>query len=171
MAEVTHPRPLAEIDDRAGFDCGRESLNNWFRRHAWANHVEGISRVNVICAVDSGAVAGFVTLSAAQIERSFLPKPLQRNRPDPLPATLLGQLAVRKDFQGPGPARSLMIFALTAAARAAESVGSFAVIIHPLDENLRMLYAKWGFVDLPNDPGRAMILRMVDLKKSDINDH
>jgi hypothetical protein len=32
MAEVA-PRPLAEDDGRNHFDCGRESLNAWFRRH------------------------------------------------------------------------------------------------------------------------------------------
>jgi len=93
VAEVTLPRPLAENDDRNAFDCGRESMNGWFRRHAWANHASGASRVNVICEASSARIVGYVTLSAAQIERAFLPKAQQRNRPDPLPATLLGQLA------------------------------------------------------------------------------
>jgi len=90
---ITPPRPLAETDDRDLFDCGRESLNIWFRRHAWANQAGGASRVNVIADATSGRIIGYVTLSAAQIERAFLPKPQQRNRPDPLPVTLLGQLA------------------------------------------------------------------------------
>ena len=42
-------RPLSEIDDRARFGCGRESLNHWFQRHGWANHAAGISRRNVSC--------------------------------------------------------------------------------------------------------------------------
>ena len=87
--KVTPPRPLAETDDRLAFDCGRESLNNWFRRHAWANHAGGASRVNVICEAATGAIVGYVTLSAAQIERAYLPKSQQRNRPDPVPVTLL----------------------------------------------------------------------------------
>jgi hypothetical protein len=41
MAEVAPPRPLAEDDERNHFDCGRDSLNAWFRRHAWHNHVSG----------------------------------------------------------------------------------------------------------------------------------
>jgi hypothetical protein len=69
VAEVGPPRPLREDDDRDAFDCGRESLNAWFRRHAWHNQVAGISRVNVICDSAKGAIAGYVTLSAAQIER------------------------------------------------------------------------------------------------------
>ncbi len=90
---MTPPRPLAQDDDRGEFDCGRESINVWFRRHAWENHASGASRVNLIADAASGRIVGYVTLSAAQIERAFLPKPQQRNRPDPLPATFLGQLA------------------------------------------------------------------------------
>jgi GNAT superfamily N-acetyltransferase len=166
MAEVAPPRPLAENDDRNGFDCGRESMNLWFRRHAWSNHAAGISRVNVICEAATARIVGYVTLSAAQIERAALAKSHQRNKPDPLPATLLGQLAVHKDHQGKGYARSLLLFALRTALRASRDVGSFAVILHPLDDPLREFYARWGFQDLPFDPRRAMIARMVDLERN-----
>ena len=102
-------RSLAESDAREAFDCGRESLNLWFRRHAWANQTSSASRVTVL-ADETGRIAGFVALSAAQIERAFLPKPLQRNRPDPIPVTLLGQLAVDRGFQGQGHAASLLFY-------------------------------------------------------------
>ncbi|MGP0061790.1 MAG: GNAT family N-acetyltransferase [Beijerinckiaceae bacterium] len=163
---VTPPRPLAETDDRNLFDCGRESLNNWFRRHAWANHILAISRVYVIADGTSGRIVGYVSLSAAQIERAYLPKPQQRNRPDPVPATLLGQLAVDKDFQGQGYATSLLFYALKAALRSADLVASTGVITHPLDDSVRGFYTRWGFQDLPFDPRRAMMARMEDLQRS-----
>jgi ribosomal protein S18 acetylase RimI-like enzyme len=166
LAEVTPPRPLAENDDRSSFDCGRESLNNGFRRHAWQNHASGVSRANVICEAPRGAIAGYVTLSAAQIEREFLTKAHQRNKPDPVPATLLGQLAVDRAHQGRGHARSLLLFALTAAFGASRHVGSFGVITHPIDDEVRGFYSRFGFQDLPFDPKRAMIVRMADLEKS-----
>lgn len=169
MAEIDPPRPLAESDDRSGFDCGRESMNQWFRRHAWANHASGISRTNVICDVAAGRIVGYVTLSAAQIERAALPKSQQRNRPDPMPATLLGQLAVDRNFQGRGYARSLLLFALRTAFRASLDVGSFGVVTHPLDETARTFYGRWGFQDLPFDPRRAMIVRMVDLERNGLS--
>lgn len=166
MGGVTSPRPLAESDDRREFDCGRASINEWFRRHAWNNHVTGISRATVICDRDTGRIAGYVTLSAAQIEREFLAKAQQRNRPNPIPVTLLGQLAIDRTYQGQGHARSLLFFALTTALRASREVGSFGVITHPIDEATRALYVRWGFGDLPFDPKGAMIVRMVDLEKS-----
>jgi GNAT superfamily N-acetyltransferase len=165
---VTPPRPLVETDDRTAFDCGRDSLNTWFRRHAWSNHVAGTSRVNLICDAETNAIVGYVSLSAAQIERAFLRNALQRNRPDPLPVTLLGQLAIHKDHHGQGHAASLLLFALRTSVRASQSVGSIGVITHPIDDRVRAFYAKWGFQDLPFDPHRAMIVRMIDVVKSGI---
>jgi len=166
MAQVAPPRPLAEADERSRFDCGRESMNQWFRRHAWVNHAAGISRTNVICDAAAGTIIGYVTLSAGQIERAALPRPQQRNKPDPVPATLLGQLAVDSAWQGRGYARSLLHFALRTALRASRDVGSFGVFTHPLDDQARAFYARWGFQDLPFDPGGAMIVRMIDLERS-----
>ncbi|MDP3552890.1 GNAT family N-acetyltransferase [Methylocystis sp.] len=164
MAAVTPPRPLAESDDRSQFDCGRESLNSWFQRHAWANHASDMSRVSVIADAATGRVVGYVALSAAQIERAYLPKAQQRNRPDPVPVLLLGQLAVDQAYQGRGYAVDLLHYALKTALRVSESVGSMGVIAHPLDDSVRGFYARWGFQELPFDPRRAMIVRMADLR-------
>lgn len=164
MVKATAPRPLVEGDNRELFDCGRESLNAWFRRHAWSNHASGASRVNVIADPASGRIIGYVTLSACQIERSFLPKAQQRNQPDPLPVTLLGQLAVDKAYQGRKHAASLLQFALKTALRAAEIVGSVGVITHPLDDGVRGFYASWGFRELPFDPRRSMMVRTSELR-------
>jgi predicted N-acetyltransferase YhbS len=122
--------------------------------------------VYVLANAPSRRIAGYVTLSAAQMERTYLPKPQQRNQPDPLPVTLLGQLAVDKSYQGKRLAEALMQFALTTALHVADFVGSTGVITHPLDDDVRRFYAKWGFYDLPSDPRRAMIVRMVDLRKA-----
>jgi GNAT superfamily N-acetyltransferase len=166
MAEVTSPRPLAQDDDRFGFDCGRDSLNAWFRNHAWYNHASGISRTSVIRDADTGSIAGFVTLSAAQIEREFLAKAHRRNKPNPVPATLLGQFAIGGAYQRQGHASSLLRFALVTALRASRDVGSFGVLTHPIDDEARAFYRHHGFDDVPYDPKRSMMVRMIDLEKS-----
>jgi GNAT superfamily N-acetyltransferase len=127
-----------------------------------------VSRVNVIC--NARGIDGYVTLSAAQIERASLTKSQQRNKPDPLPATLLGQLAVHKDYQGQGYAAALLLFALRLALRASQDVASWGVLTHPLDDDLRAFYARHGFQDLPFDTRRAMAMRMADLLPSGIAD-
>ncbi|MDB5439218.1 MAG: N-acetyltransferase [Caulobacteraceae bacterium] len=166
MAGLTPPRPLAEDDDRLGFDCGRDSLNQWFRRRAWHNQQAGVSRTSIVCEPRSGLIVGYVSLSAAQIERAHLPKADQRNRPDPLPAILLGQLAVDLRWQGRGYSRSLLVFALTTAVRLSRDIGCFGVLTHPLDETVEAFYRKFGFEALAFDAGRSMIVRIKDLEKS-----
>lgn len=141
-------------------------MNHWFRRHGWANHAAGVSRVNVICDTATDRIVGYVTLSAAQIERSSLLKSHRRNLPSPLPATLLGQLAVHREFQARGYARLLLLFALRTALRASQDVASWGVITHPLDDAVRQFYARHGFQDLAFDPHRAMVVRIADLKKN-----
>ena len=122
--------------------------------------------MNIITDAATGQIAGYVTLSAAQIERALLPRPQQRNRPDPVPATLLGQLAVDVTFQSQGHAASLLMFALRTALVASETIGSMGVLTHPLDDGVRGFYVRWGFQDLPFDPRRAMFVRMADLRLS-----
>ena len=107
-----------------------------------------------------------VVRSTAQVQRAWLPNAQQRNRPDPMPAILLGQVAVDLRWQGQGIARSLMFYALTTAVRLSEQVGCFCVLTHPLDDDVRALYAAFGFEDLPFDPARSMAVRIADLVRS-----
>ena len=165
-AAFAPPRPLAADDDTAAFDCGRDALNHWFRRHAWRNQELGVSRTTVICDAEASSIVGYVSLSTAQIERAWLPKSQQRNRPDPMPAILLGQLAVDLRWQRQGIARSLMFYALTTAVRLSGQFGCFCVLTHPLDDDVRALYAAFGFQDLPFDPARSMAVRIADLVRN-----
>jgi len=99
----------------------------------------------VTCDAATGEIAGYVALSAAQIEREYLPKAARRNQPDPLPAILLGQLAIDLRYQGRGCARSLMWFALTTAVRLSKDIGCFGVVTHPIDDSVRAFYTRYGF--------------------------
>jgi predicted N-acetyltransferase YhbS len=166
MGEVAPPRPLVADDERDAFDCGRESLNGWFRRHAWRNQQSGASRTSVIADKTTCEIAGYVSLSMSQIKTTWLPKADQRNQPDPLPALLLGQLAIDLDHQGQGHAASLMAFVLATTFRISEEVGCFALITHPLDEGIRAFYRKFGFADLPHDSMRCMAVKITDLRTS-----
>jgi predicted N-acetyltransferase YhbS len=166
MAGLTPPRPLAGDDNRESFDCGRDSINPSFRRHAWRNQQSGVTRTNIVCDANTGAIVGCVALCAAQFQREFLPKSAQRNQPYPIPAVVLAQLAIDRRDQGRGYARSIMWFALTTSARFSKDVGFFGVLTHPLDNDLRAFYRGFGFEDLPFDRGRAMIVRVADLERN-----
>lgn len=164
MARLKPPRPLEDGDDRGDFECGRESMNQWFRRHAWHNQQAGLSRTTVLCDAESGAIVGYVTLSTGHVEREFLAKSAQRNKPTEIPVFLLGQLAVDRRHQGTGIARSLLFYALKTSVVVARRIGCFGVLTHPLDDEVRGFYRRFGFEDLPHDPRRSMIVRIKDLE-------
>lgn len=103
MAGLTRPRPLTAHDDRNAFDCGRESLNQWLRRHPWHNQEASVTRTSVMCDAASQAIAGFVALSAAQIERAHLPKSTERNRPSPFRRCRWASLRVTGSTRAAGP--------------------------------------------------------------------
>lgn len=168
MGTLSPPRPLREDDPREDFDCGRESVNLWFRRHAWRNHASGVSRVNVVA--HGAHIAGFVSLSMGEIRREALPKPARRNAPDPIPVALLGQLGIAMAWQRSGLGTSLLRYAMLTALAASRQVGGLGIILHPLDDALRAYYAKFGFEALPGDPRGAMIVRFRDLEASGFGD-
>lgn len=165
MGALSKPRPLEANDNRNLFDCGRPSLNTWFQTHAWRNQQLGTSRTNVICN-ETGKIVAYISLTAAEIKREYLPKAQQRNRPENIPAVLLGQLAVDLDYQGQGIAQSLLFFAFHTAIKISEQIGCACLITHPLDEAARNFYKHWGFVDNPFDPKGSMVIKISDLKSN-----
>jgi len=59
-----------------------------------------------------------------------------------------------------------MFYALNTAVRLSDQIGCFCVLTHPLDDEVRALYAAFGFEDLPFDSARSMAVRIADLVRS-----
>ena len=138
-------------------------MNQWFQRHARRNQEAELSRTTILAEAGSGRIIGYVTLSAGHIEREYLPRSQQRNRPNNIPIILLGQLAVDLHFQRRGYARQLLLHSLKTAVALSRELGCFGVLTHPLDEEARAFYRRFGFDGLPFDPHRSMIVRIRDL--------
>ena len=148
------PRPLRPDDDIAGFDCGREELNEWLVRRALRSERERDARTYVTCENTSGRVAGYYCLSAFSVGRSMAPGSLSRNAPDPIPAVLLGRLAVDREFQGARLGTSLLHDAVLNATTAAERIGLRALIVDALDDGAAAFYARRAFRPFPGQPLR-----------------
>ncbi len=118
----------------------------------------------MVCTDPDDGIAGCIALSAARSERAWLPRRAQRNRPAPIPAILLGRLAVDRDHRKKGYAASLVQFAFATAVRLAADIGCYGVLTHPLDEELRAFYVRFGFRDLPFGPRRGMFVRIAGLE-------
>ena len=75
-----------------------------------------------------------------------------------LPVTLLGRLAVDERYKGKGIGSFLLIDALRKSFEiSTTSIGSMAVITHPIDEEATAFYLKYGFIKLP-DSGKMFLL-------------
>jgi GNAT superfamily N-acetyltransferase len=161
------PVPLTSSHLITDFDCGVDSLNEWLGKRAWKNHVLDVSRTFVVCDRESekcglglcpsGApfqdiVIGYYCLSSAAIDRVELPKAKQRNMPDPIPAALIGRLAVDLRYQGRKIGVSLLQDALCRIITASQSIGVAYILVHALDDGAKRFYEINGFTAIPERP-------------------
>ena len=108
--------------------------------------------------MDSNLVAGYYTLSAAEIELGLLPDAVRKRLPryPALPALLLGRLAVDHRFRGQGMGRRLLYDAFRRVSDIAEQAGVFALIVDAKDDEARTFYIRFGF-ELTDDPMKLRI--------------
>lgn len=143
-------RRLEELDRVEAFDCGDDPLNNYLKRHAWANQQKSSMSVTYV-AVDEDAprsVLGYFTLATASVPRDALPKKYVRGLPPyDLPLILLARLAVDRRFSGKGLGHALISEAFKIALRVADDVGCRCIITDAYRDRIQW-YARYGFVPL-----------------------
>ena len=159
MTTFSQPRALQRGDHAGTFDCGVASLNSWFRTLALKNQASGGSRTFVTGA-DDGTIAGYYCLSSFTVARESTGE-FGAGLPEPIPATLIGRLAVDLRFHGVGLGASLLQDAFLRAVQVSLQIGSAAIVVHTRDEAVVPLYERFGFARLPGD-GHTLILPMVD---------
>lgn len=151
---LSAPVPLTDHHDLDAFDSGEAELDSWLRKRARGNHAEGASRVYVTCdhEGDGRRVAGYYALASGSISQALAPGNFRRNMPNPIPAVVLGRLAVDKTWQGQGVGRSLMRDAALRTIHAADTIGIRGIVVHAISESARMFYLALGFKDSPGQP-------------------
>jgi GNAT superfamily N-acetyltransferase len=152
----SRPHPIAEDDDSSTFDSGEPDLDEYLRRRALPNHLQGGSRCYVSCR--DGRIAGYYALASASIQHRDLSGRYRRNMPDPVPAILLSRLAVDLKEQGSGLGKSLLRDAITRSVAAADIVGVRALLVHALHDRARAFYLKYDFEPSPTDPLHLVLL-------------
>lgn len=150
------PRPIAQDDDTSQFSCGDETLDRWLRRYALMNHVGGGARTYVT--TRGGKVAGYYALAATSIQRADATPRAAHGMPQPVPAVLLGRLAVSQKEQGRGLGRHLVRDAIIRTLNAAEIVGIRVLLVHAASEDVRRFYLRLDFEPSPTDPLHLMLL-------------
>mgnify|MGYP001162061471 CR=1 FL=1 len=128
-----------------GFDCGDGALNRWLHRYAKQNEANNFSRTHVL--VDGQTTLGFYTLSASSIDltaRDFG----SANAPDPIPAILLGRMAVSLEHQAQGNGKLMLVDALEKTQAVTEKAGVAVMLVHPKASAIDY-YLRFGFHRMP----------------------
>lgn len=156
MTSYSLPRPIAEDDDTTEFDSGEPSLDDYLRRRALANHVQGASRCFVTCR--DGRVVGYYALASASVQYRDVAGKVRRNMPDPVPVILLSRLAVDRTEQGSGLGKNLLRDAILRSVEASDIIGVRALLVHALNDIARAFYAHFDFEPSPTDPLHLLLL-------------
>jgi ribosomal protein S18 acetylase RimI-like enzyme len=141
---------------RAGFDCGSEPLNRYFKELV----TQDISRNLASCFVaydlvnDSSNVPplGYYTLSSASVAMLDLPSALTKKLPryPSVPTVRLGRLAVSVQAQGKGVGGILLVDAIQRTQRS--DIAAYAMVVDAKDEAAVRFYEHFGFVRFASLP-------------------
>jgi predicted N-acetyltransferase YhbS len=159
--KLSSPQPLSADHQVESFNSGTESLDLWLRKRALRNDATGASRTFVACS--SSNVVAYYSLASSVVTIDAAPGKFRRNMPDPIPAVLLGRLAVDQTCQGRGLGRALVQDAGLRVINAADLIGIRGMIVHAISEDAKAFYEAVGFEPSPLDPLLLMIT-LADLK-------
>jgi predicted N-acetyltransferase YhbS len=151
----TPPEPLAPDHDLEPFTSAVAALDEWLKRRARRNEMEGASRTFVTCI--GRRVIGYYSLAAGSVLHSAAIGKVRRNMPDPVPVVLLGRLAVDRTWQGKGLGADLLRDAVLRTVAAAGAIGVRAMLVHAISEDAKTFYERHGFRSSPIEPMMLMI--------------
>ena len=151
--------PLDSKHDRTGFQCGVEALDRYFKKQAKQDIKRRISRVFVATKQDKPkVVVGYYTLSTLSIELNQLPERLARKLPKhPVPAALIGRLAVSNPAQRRGVGKMLLADAIKRTLAVSDQVVIYAMVVDAINENAIGFYEQFGFTRLSDDSPRLFL--------------
>ena len=136
----------------------------------YLNILDSLPQENLYLDDDEETIIGYYTLSNASIPYDDVPEGLRKKFPksyDYIPVTLLGRLALDKNYKGQGYGSKILVDALKRSLKVAESdLGTVAVIADPLDDQAEKYYEHFGFVKLPSSG--KMFLDMKAIKKLEL---
>jgi GNAT superfamily N-acetyltransferase len=139
-----------------GFNCGEPSLDDWLKRRALTNHLNGASRTFVVVNPDR-CVLGYYALAAGAIAHQEATSAVRRNMTDPVPVMVLARLAVDARAQGIKLGAALLQDAVARVQSVAENAGVRALLVHALNERARQFYEHYGFRVSPVHPMTLML--------------
>ena len=164
MEPLNPPALLSKSHETAGFDCGKEPLNDYLTKYALQNQASGGARTYVLTRGDR--VVGYYSLAPASIApEEASDRILKGQGRYHVPVILMARFAVAQTEQGRGYGSALFRDALRRALSGAEIIGGRAFLVHAKDEEARAFYLKFGMEASPTNPLHLMLL-FKDIRKS-----
>jgi GNAT superfamily N-acetyltransferase len=140
--------------NRERFDSREPVLAEWLRRYAGQNRRRDTAATWVIADARDIVVA-YASVAMTGIDRSAAPEVLAKGAPDPVPALLLGRLAVDHGYAGLGIGTTLAAHVLATAVELNEKAACRAVVVTALNPHGRTWWERFGFHPFDsNDPGQ-----------------
>jgi GNAT superfamily N-acetyltransferase len=151
--------PLNAAHDKAGFNCNIEALDKYIHKQAGQDIKRRISRIFVASLPDSPKVIeGYYSLSTLSIKLSQLPEKLARKlQKHPVPAALIGRLAVSKNAQGYGIGKMLLADAIKRTLSVSDQIAIYAMIVDAIDNNSKGFYERFGFASLSDNSSKLFL--------------
>lgn len=143
---------LSSKHKKSEFTCGVAMLDDYLHKQANQDIKRKLTACFVLLDESNDLLKGYYTLSNNSIPKNKIPTDFQKKLPKSytsIPTTLLGRLAVDERYKGQGLGKLLLVDALRRSYEISDSVGSYAVIVNPIDQNAVEFYAKYGFMLLP----------------------
>lgn len=147
------------------FSSGNNMLDDYLHKQVNQDIKRKLSVCFVLKDLETNLLKGYYTLANNSLSQELIPVEFQKKLPSSyksISTTLLGRLANDLKFQNQGIGKLLLIDALRRSYEISESIGSFAVVVDPIDENAERFYGKYGFIKLL-DSGK-MFLPMNTIK-------
>lgn len=154
--QLSAPKPLLSSHRLDDFFCGESSLDDWLKRRALSNHLNGASRTFVI-ADSYQHVWGYYALATGAITHHEATGRVRRNMPEPIPVIVLGRLAIDLRAQGRKLGASLLQDAVVRVRAVAENAGVRALLVHALNDKVKQFYEYYGFTASPISPTTLML--------------
>lgn len=157
MSQISEP--LNSTHNKSDFSCGKEMLDMHIQKQANQDVKRKLSACFVINERETNLIKGYYTLSNNSVPSEFIPDQIRKKLPrtyESIPTILLGRLAVNYRFQGQGIGKLILIDALKRSFEISKTIGSFAVVVDPIDQNAENFYNKYGFIKLP-DSGKMFL--------------
>jgi len=141
------------------FSCGVGELDRYLQKQASQDLKKRVAAV-FVATEDGKTIAGYYTLSAHMLNLGDLPEEVAKKLPryPNVPATLLGRLAVSKQFGDRGLGEFLLMDALRQALAGSQRVASAAVVVDSKNDDARRFYERYDFTPLPSQPMRLFYL-------------